>query len=375
MEAPAARHVSGLGRSRSRHTDDGRHWAPRWRQLLEAEGPPQDYDEFDRTVRGMLNRISTENARRLLPLEPLGDAEEDCAPWWSGRFAALMLSSYLQVIHTNRCARGLAMRSVDNVLPEYLDAVSPLLARSPGLVDALVAWLARLLRWHDLHWPTSRLVILASREERERETLPEHSLGRLPPELVRGRILSFLAPPDWHTSRIPDDCAGLCVGWDSPEGQKDVIAVLAHLLMFAPAPAWPSLSSFAFALAEAALAGDGNCDEGRVYLAASIIVTVAQRMERALDGAPGNAPLRYGGGYETEDSSAMRQPRRAVSLQDLRPLSLLSGKLLGPLGSPITQQASKSSAPGISRFVGSRVQAAVEHARRLQERVGAVLAV
>ena len=29
-----------------------------------------------------------------------------------------MLNHYIQVIHTNRCARGLAMRSADNVLPE-----------------------------------------------------------------------------------------------------------------------------------------------------------------------------------------------------------------------------------------------------------------
>ena len=31
---------------------------------------------------------------------------------------ALMLNHYIQVIHTSRCARGLAMRSTDNVLPE-----------------------------------------------------------------------------------------------------------------------------------------------------------------------------------------------------------------------------------------------------------------
>ena len=35
-----------------------------------------------------------------------------------------MLNHYIQVIHTSRCARGLAMRSTDNVLPEYLDAAA-----------------------------------------------------------------------------------------------------------------------------------------------------------------------------------------------------------------------------------------------------------
>ena len=147
----------------------------------------------------MLNRISRENARLILPLEPTlrGAEAGDCPPWWAARCAelwdmegvksiigiyirityiqnhpdnnlvlgsfllqhdvtsmfprlltsshvsstashlwlergnlvpatgaALMLNHYIQVIHTNRCARGLAMRSADNVLPEYLDAVA-----------------------------------------------------------------------------------------------------------------------------------------------------------------------------------------------------------------------------------------------------------
>merc|ERR1719436_2161685 len=115
----------------------------------------------------MLNRISAENACRLLPLDPSlrssSAAEDGCGdspPWWAARFAALMLSLYLQVIHTNRCARGLAMRSADNVLPAYLESVAPLLARSPRLVDSLSAWLARLLRLHELFWSRARLLLL-----------------------------------------------------------------------------------------------------------------------------------------------------------------------------------------------------------------------
>lgn len=38
---------------------------------------------------------------------------------------ALMLNHYIQVIHTNRCARGLAMRSADNVLPEAWAGMGP----------------------------------------------------------------------------------------------------------------------------------------------------------------------------------------------------------------------------------------------------------
>ncbi|CAE8588998.1 unnamed protein product, partial [Polarella glacialis] len=238
-----------FGSRRRRHPrrepgEDGRHWAPKWQRLVAGPcsagggvSPPCDFSEFDRVVRGMLNRISTENARWLLPLEPVlrgaGDgplADCDCPPWWAARCAALMLNHYLQVIHTSRCARGLAMGSFDNVLPEYLEAVAPLLARSPQLVKALVAWVARLLNWHDLCWPTARLLHLAAREPRERSALPAYSLGRLPPELVKGRILTFLVPPTMSASVSAQDVgvpAALCTCWSDSDGKKDVVAVLA----------------------------------------------------------------------------------------------------------------------------------------------------
>ena len=71
---------------------------------------------------------------------------------------------------------------------EYLDAVAPLLARSPRLVTSLVAWVARLLKWYDLCWPTSRLLLLAAREPREKSQLPSYSLGRLPSEVIKGHL-------------------------------------------------------------------------------------------------------------------------------------------------------------------------------------------
>lgn len=45
-----------------------------------------------------LNRISTENARFLLPLDPSLRAAEagDCPPWWAARCAVLMLNHYIQ---------------------------------------------------------------------------------------------------------------------------------------------------------------------------------------------------------------------------------------------------------------------------------------
>eukprot|EP00913_Durusdinium_trenchii_P022868 g21471.t1 len=177
-----------------------RSWAPKWRRLVAER---TDFEEFDRVVRGMLNRISTENARLILPLEPTlrGAEGGDCPPWWAARCAALMLNHYIQVIHTSRCARGLAMRSTDNVLPEYLDAVAPLLARSPRLVTALVAWVARLLKWYDLCWPTTRLLLLAAKEPREKHQLPSHALGRLPSE----------APSGWRHSRVDQTQSGVNV--------------------------------------------------------------------------------------------------------------------------------------------------------------------
>lgn len=337
------------------------HWGPKWRRLVSPTGlAPLDYTEFDRTVRGMLNRVTTENASRLLPLEPslrgAGAAADDCdsPPWWAARFAAHMLSSYIRVVHTNRCARGLAMRSMDNVLPEYLDAMSPLLIRSPRLVTALVAWFGRLLGWQDMTWSAARLLLLASREERDRDTLPLHSLGRLPPELVSGRILSFLMPP--ALPRVGQSTLASCTVCsdgkaESPDEQRDVIAVLAHLLLFASPAIWPRLASFAFALAGLALAERPEPGEDQVYLAASLLVTIAQRLEhRAL--------------WEGRDQEEARQ----VLAQDLGPLLRLANRLEAVVDR-------HSSSGGLSKFVSSKAGAALEYARRVQDQAEELLAV
>mmetsp|Transcript_8789 Transcript_8789/g.16742 ORF Transcript_8789/g.16742 Transcript_8789/m.16742 type:complete len:363 (-) Transcript_8789:53-1141(-) len=338
-----------------RETRDG-YWAPKWRRLLSIEGnnaavacgtagtdrePPRDYSEFDRTVRGMLNRISTENAPRLLPLDPgLRVTCEDCPPWLASRFAELMLTSYLRVIHTSRGARGLATRSADNVLPEYLEAVSPLLAQSPRLVEALLAWLGRLLHGHVLCWPTARLLLLASREKRDRATLPGHSLGRLPPELLQGRILDYVAPPTLPAST--DGGCNLTAGWGMADGQKDVVAVLAHLIMFAPATSWPHISAFAFSLAENALVDRGELGEGKVYLAASILAHVAQRLDRT----------------SGRTASVGKEAILTDPVQDLGPLSRLTSRL-----------CDVARGARLSGFVGSRTKAAIDHVQRLQEKL------
>lgn len=362
--------VLSLSRRRARRENKDGHWGPKWRRLLVTRGndsavtigatgtdsePPQDYTEFDRTVRGMLNRISTENARRLLPLElGLNGSGDDCPPWWAARFAALMLSSYLHVIHTSRCARGLAMRSADNVLPQYLDAVGPLLAQSPRLVEALLAWIARLLQSHSLCWPTTRLLLLAAKEGRGRAYLPEHSIGRLPPELLRGRILEYLAPPALPVGAAAAACS-LEGGWSMEDGQKDVIAVLAHLIMFAPPKSWPRVSAFAFFLAETALTGHDELAEGRVYLAASILVTVAQRLDRKVSEVPTDEA--HVATCEGKDA------QRMALLQDLAPLSRLTTCLFDAAGGGGEKSVE------LSGFVNSRAKAALEHVRRVQDRL------
>eukprot|EP00929_Paragymnodinium_shiwhaense_P056549 TRINITY_DN28302_c0_g1_i1.p1 TRINITY_DN28302_c0_g1~~TRINITY_DN28302_c0_g1_i1.p1 ORF type:complete len:422 (+),score=64.56 TRINITY_DN28302_c0_g1_i1:110-1375(+) len=288
-------------------------WAARWRRLINATcSAPEDYTDFDRTVRGMLNRISRANACRILPLEPslrgAQDASGDCPPWWAARFSALMLSSYLQVVHTNRHARALKLGSADNVLARYLDAMMPLLVQSPRLVTALMSWLARLLNMHDLCWPTTRLLLLAARggEDGSRDALPPHALGRLPADVIRGRILSFLVPPQAPACRelfaadseLSTSLLNLAAAGEK-DGEKDVVAVLAHLIMFAPAALWPRVAAFSYSLVEASIdaavqSAPSNCfghagcstkadadneEAQQLYLAAAILATLAQRLK------------------------------------------------------------------------------------------------
>lgn len=334
------------------------HWAPKWRRLLPAQGvEPTDYTEFDRTVRGMLNRISMENACRILPLEPsLRGAElasGDCPAWWAARFAALMLSSYLQVIHTNRHARGVAAQqfgAADNVLPSFISAAGPLFVRSPRVFTALLAWLAELLRVRELCWPTARLLLLAAREREVREALPMHSLARLPADLIRGRILGFLVPPRAPAVEALMDGGALTafggIGLPGEDGERDVVALLSHVIMFAPRATWPRVSAFAFSLGEGVLASPRDGEEERdLYLVSSVLAALAQRVEAGL--AEGPAALG-------------RDDLRRHRIEDLGPMCRLAALLRQ------VADARRRSA-GLSTFVDSRVHAALECNLRLQE--------
>lgn len=318
---------------------------PKWRRLLTAKGlAPADYAEFDRTVRGMLNRISTENAVRLLPLDPTfrgaGPSISDCAPWWAARFAAHMISSYLQAIHTNRCARILAARSSDNVLPTYLDAVAPLLVESPRMVTALLGWFANLLHWPDLCWSTKRLLLLAANEDRDHDSLPAHALSRLPPELIRRRISGFLVPPLLPAARGLLEGSGATSYLSGREEWKDVVAVLQHIIMFAPIVIYPRLSTFSFALAEIVLSHHTTCEEDHIYLAASLIAILAKRLEVNLRGSDEAEQCRH-------------------RLEDLGPLRRLAAHL-HEAANP------NSEVLQISPFISSRVQLALEGVDRVE---------
>jgi len=320
------------------------HWEPKWRRLLTTEREvPRDFDHFDRAVRGMLNQISKENALRILPLDPGLLAQAPA--WCHARLAALMLSSYLQVIHTSRHARSLAIRSNDNVLPGYLDAVAPLLSRSPQLVTALSAWLARLLRWHDLCWPCTRLLLLAAREKRERDTLPGHSLGRLPSDLIRGRILGFLLPPRAPAIQGLVDEAVAPNLQHSEDKDRDVVAFLAHFIMFSPLAIWPRVSAFGFALVEAVLLNLDSCQEREVYTAASVLATLAQRIEAGLGAA---SPPEFA----------------QLCRRDVKLIRRLADRLRESQGGEESSDA--QGVPAVSLFVSCRVEAALEKTSQVQ---------
>eukprot|EP00927_Polykrikos_kofoidii_P056667 TRINITY_DN50752_c0_g1_i1.p1 TRINITY_DN50752_c0_g1~~TRINITY_DN50752_c0_g1_i1.p1 ORF type:complete len:401 (-),score=50.16 TRINITY_DN50752_c0_g1_i1:91-1293(-) len=288
-------------------------WAPKWRRLLEGThdisgsgcaSAPSDFVNCDRLMRGMLNRISTENASILLPLDldirhdSTGSTDvahsSDWPDWFVGRLAAHMVNFYLYVVRTNRCARAISLYGSDNVLAEYLKAVGPIFSRKPRALVAIVGLAGHLLGWPELCWPTTRLLLLASRNDRDRMSLPGHSLGRLPPDIIRGRILRFIAPPG-----VPSvshalgpkslgieredqlSLEALCIVCQCGERQKDVVNVLAHLVHFAPASVWPWLSSAVFALVEAALM-DAEVQENdvQVYIVATLLVAIVKREEK-----------------------------------------------------------------------------------------------
>ncbi|CAK0881189.1 unnamed protein product, partial [Prorocentrum cordatum] len=66
---------------------------------------------------------------------------------------------------------------------------------------------------------------------------------------------------------------------------RDVVALLAHFIMFSPHAIWPRVSAFGFSLVEAVLLNLNSCQEREVYTAASVLATLAQRIEAGMGAA------------------------------------------------------------------------------------------
>lgn len=130
---------------------------------------------------------------------------------------------------------------------------------------------------------------------------------------------------------------------------QDVVAVLAHLLLFTPAVAFPRLSACALAMAEAAL--QQTQGEDKIYLAAAVVVSVSQRLQKCV----GGPWLRC-----SEGMAQMALPQLHQVKQDLECVTHLEHDL--SLAATNARNAGQ-----LSFFVYSRVLAASEHVNRAKE--------
>jgi len=153
--------------------------------------------------------------------------------------------------------------------------------------------------------------------------------------------------------------AALCACWSDPDGKKDVVAVLAHLLLFAPVAAFPRLSASALAMAEAAL--QDSCCEEKVYQAAAVLVSVAQRLEKSLNGPP----LRQSSEADAVGADC-EPPAMHMALTDLHQELDCLLRIEGLLTAAAARRTVK-----LSAFVESRVIAASDYVRRVLDQAGA----
>lgn len=126
--------------------------------------------------------------------------------------------------------------------------------------------------------------------------------------------------------------------------------MLAHLLLFTPAVAFPRLSACALAMAEAALRQPG---EEKIYLAAAVVVSVSQRLQKYM---VGNSPLLKA---EEEHLAQLALQLQHVQ-QDLECVTHLERDLS-------LAAATARDQGNLSFFVYSRVLAASEHVNRAKE--------
>jgi len=154
-------------------------------------------------------------------------------------------------------------------------------------------------------------------------------------------IMDVMHPKSWVSKKSKTN---------PPQKSQDVVAVLAHLLLFTPAVAFPRLSACALAMAEAALRQPG---EEKIYLAAAVVVSVSQRLQKYM---VGNSPLLKA---EEEHLAQLALQLQHVQ-QDLECVTHLERDLS-------LAAANARDQGNLSFFVYSRVLAASEHVNRAKE--------
>jgi hypothetical protein len=127
---------------------------------------------------------------------------------------------------------------------------------------------------------------------------------------------------------------------------RDVVALLAHLIMFSPRVVWPRVAAFGFSLVEAVLLNLEKCEEREVYMAASVLATLSQRLEAGMSTT----------GFPEFQQSCQRDVRLIQRLAD-RLQQCWDGEGDGEDAPRI---------PPISAFVNCRVQVALERSSRVQ---------
>ena len=154
-------------------------------------------------------------------------------------------------------------------------------------------------------------------------------------------IMDVMHPKSWVSKKSKTN---------PPQKSQDVVAVLAHLLLFTPAVAFPRLSACALAMTEAALRQPG---EEKIYLAAAVVVSVSQRLQKYM---VGNSPLLKA---EEEHLAQLALQLQHVQ-QDLECVTHLERDLS-------LAAANARDQGNLSFFVYSRVLAASEHVNRAKE--------
>lgn len=237
--------------------------------------PDVSVPEFDKLARGLLNKISVENVDRILCTEEeeasareLGCLFAGGPAWGVPRFGGLLLRYWLTATTTSRAARAGFTKGGLGVLPGYIRAAGPLLERSPVVLDALLTWVLATLGLD--------VANLAGCVRAEMPGLPKE---------LQQRCLPFLLPSvPTEVREMTQDPSVLKIEGDWESTTKDVAALCCQFIMFAPVDLRGRLENFGLALAWVNIVLGGTL---RLYVAASLILAVSERIVAARDGTAG----------------------------------------------------------------------------------------